>query len=89
MKKHCIDIPNCICMEISNNPLTYNADIFTIKNIRNKQALRLFISCISYPFILFIFTCIPEPACAGEIMKPETGHEIGDLFPILPLPSTG
>lgn len=80
MKKHCMNIFSCICTEIRNNPLTHTADVLIIKKIHNKQALRLFISCILYPFILFLSACIPKPVCAGEIMNPESGHEIGDLF---------
>lgn len=82
MKTSCIDIFNKYCLGIIFNFQTHNADILIIKKTQNKQVLRLFISFILSPFFLLIFTCIPAPVCAGEIMRSDFGYKVGDIFPM-------
>lgn len=84
MKTSCIDIFNKYCLGIIFNFQTHNADILIIKKTQNKQVLRLFISFILSPFFLLVFTCIPAPVCAGEIMRSNFGYKVGGIFPMLP-----
>ena len=84
MKTSCIDIFNKYCLGIIFNFQTHNADILIIKKTQNKQVLRLFISFILSPFFLLVFTCIPAPVCAGEIMRSDFGYKVGGIFPMLP-----
>lgn len=84
MKTSCIDIFNNYCLGIIFNFQTHNADILIIKKTQNKQVLRLFISFILSPFFLLVFTCIPAPVCAGEIMRSDFGYKVGGIFPMPP-----
>lgn len=85
MKTRSIDIFNTYSLEVRNNfPIRQRRRPY-YKKILNKQAFRLFIHPVLFPFFLFIFTCILIPVCAGEITRSYLDYQIGSIFPVLPI----